>query len=62
MTRRRRRGLNDAEWPKKRGRLGRYHGLDAVLPLIEVGVELPLAEIYEGVKINPEEAEDSPAR
>ena len=34
-----------------------YDGLTAVIPLPEVGIELPLAELYEGVKFPPEEAE-----
>jgi Uma2 family endonuclease len=35
-----------------------YEGLDAVLPLPEIGTELPLAEIYDGVGFIPEAAED----
>jgi Uma2 family endonuclease len=35
-----------------------YQGLDAVVPLPEIEVELPLAEIYEGVEFTPEEEED----
>ena len=31
--------------------LERYNGLDAVIPLAEVEAELPLAEIYEDVKV-----------
>jgi Uma2 family endonuclease len=31
-----------------------YEGLDAVLPLPEIDVELPLAEIYEAVEFMPE--------
>jgi len=31
-----------------------YDGLDAVLPLPEIGVDLPLAEIYDGVEFIPE--------
>jgi hypothetical protein len=34
-----------------------YAGLDAVLPLGEMGVELPLAEIYETVEFAPEPPE-----
>jgi Uma2 family endonuclease len=34
-----------------------YQGMDAVLPLPEVGVELPLLEIYEGVEFAPEASE-----
>lgn len=37
-----------------------YEGLDAVLPLPEIGTELPLAEIYEGVEFVPE-ADDEDA-
>ena len=36
-----------------------YQGLDAVLPLPEIGIDLPLAEIYETVQFLPEE-EDEP--
>jgi Uma2 family endonuclease len=35
-----------------------YEGLEAVLPLGEIGVELPLAEIYETVEFAPEPEED----
>ena len=35
-----------------------YEGLDAVLPLKEVGIELPLSEIYEGVEFTPEPSDD----
>jgi Uma2 family endonuclease len=35
-----------------------YRGMDAVLPLPEIGVELPLAEIYERVGFVPEQPED----
>lgn len=35
-----------------------YQGLDAVLPLGEVGIELPLAEIYEAVEFVPEPEEE----
>jgi Uma2 family endonuclease len=31
-----------------------YEGLDAVLPLSDIEVELPLSEIYEGVQFTPE--------
>ncbi len=31
-----------------------HEGLDAVLPLGEVGIELPLAEIYESVEFSSE--------
>lgn len=32
-----------------------YEGLDAVLPLPEIGIDLPLAAIYESVEFFPEE-------
>lgn len=35
-----------------------YQGLDATLPLGEIGTGLPLAEIYEGVKFTSEANED----
>lgn len=35
-----------------------YEGLDAVLPLPEIGIELPLAEIYDGVEFTPEPEEE----
>jgi Uma2 family endonuclease len=35
-----------------------YQGMDAVLPLAEIGIELPLAEIYETVEFVPEPEED----
>ena len=31
-----------------------YEGLNAVMPLAEIEIELPLAEIYEGVEFEPE--------
>jgi len=31
-----------------------YEGIDAVLPLPEIGVDLPLAEIYQGMKFPPD--------
>ena len=34
-----------------------YEGLDAVLPLREVEIDLPLAEIYEAVEFTPEPEE-----
>jgi Uma2 family endonuclease len=34
-----------------------YDGLDAVLPLSEIEIELPLAEIYDGVEFSPEPEE-----
>jgi Uma2 family endonuclease len=36
-----------------------HEGLDAVLPLGEVGTDLPLAEIYETVEFAPEPEEDA---
>src|ERR1700681_4534999 len=35
-----------------------YQGMDAVLPLAEIGIDLPLAEIYEAVECAPEPEED----
>ncbi len=35
-----------------------YEGLDAILPLGEIGIDLPLAEIYETVEFSPEPPED----
>ncbi len=35
-----------------------YQGIDAVLPLAEIGIDLPLAEIYEAVEFAPEPEED----
>jgi Uma2 family endonuclease len=35
-----------------------YEGLDAVLPLGEIGIDLPLAEIYEAVEFAPEPEAD----
>lgn len=35
-----------------------YQGLDAVLPLSEIDIELPLAEAYERVEFLPEQAEE----
>jgi Uma2 family endonuclease len=35
-----------------------YAGLDAVIPLPEIEIELPLAEIYDRVEFSPEPAED----
>ena len=37
-----------------------HEGLDAVLPLDEIGIALPLAEIYETVEFAPEPEEDEP--
>ena len=36
-----------------------YEGLGAVLPLGEIGIDLPLAEIYEAVEFTPEPPEDN---
>jgi Uma2 family endonuclease len=38
-----------------------HRGLDAVLPLGEIGADLPLAEIYEGVEFAPEPDEEDSA-
>jgi Uma2 family endonuclease len=38
-----------------------YQGLEAVIPLPEIDVELPLAEVYEAVAFTPEPNEDEPA-
>jgi Uma2 family endonuclease len=35
-----------------------YEGLDAVLPLAEIGIDLPLAELYETVEFTPEPEEN----
>lgn len=35
-----------------------YEGLDAVLPLPEIDIELPLAEVYEAVEFSAEPEED----
>jgi Uma2 family endonuclease len=35
-----------------------YQGLDAVLPLGEIEIDLPLAELYEAVEFTPERNED----
>lgn len=32
-----------------------YQGMDAVLPLSEIGIELPFAEVYDGIEFIPEE-------
>jgi hypothetical protein len=32
--------------------------MDALLPLAEIGIDLPLAEIYEGAKFAPKPQED----
>jgi Uma2 family endonuclease len=36
-----------------------YVGLDAVIPLSEIEIELPLAEVYDGVEFAPEDDEDA---
>ena len=36
-----------------------YEGLDAIVPLPEIGIDLPLAEIYKRVTFTPESAEQS---
>ena len=35
-----------------------YEGLDAVLPLSEIGINVPMAEIYETVEFAPEPGEE----
>jgi Uma2 family endonuclease len=35
-----------------------YQGLDAMVPLREIEIDLPLAEIYDGVQFGPEPDED----
>lgn len=35
-----------------------YEGLGAILPLPEIGIDLPLAEIYEAVEFSPEQESD----
>jgi Uma2 family endonuclease len=35
-----------------------YQGMDAAIPLAELGIALPLAEIYEAVEFTPEPEED----
>ena len=35
-----------------------YEGLDAVVPLPEIEIDLPLAEIYDGVEFTAEADED----
>jgi Uma2 family endonuclease len=36
-----------------------YQGLDAAIPVGEIGIELPLADIYENVEFGPEPEDDS---
>jgi Uma2 family endonuclease len=36
-----------------------YQGLDAVIPLGEIGIDLPLADIYETVEFGPEPEDDN---
>jgi Uma2 family endonuclease len=36
-----------------------YSGAEAVIPLPELGIELPLADIYEGAEFAPEEDEEA---
>jgi Uma2 family endonuclease len=36
-----------------------YQGMEAVIPLPEIGAELPLAEIYEDVEFAPEPSDES---
>jgi Uma2 family endonuclease len=38
-----------------------YQGLEAVIPLTEIDVELPLAEVYEAVAFTPEPNDDESA-
>ncbi|HKI38250.1 MAG TPA: Uma2 family endonuclease [Gemmataceae bacterium] len=38
-----------------------HHGLEAVIPLREIDIELPLAEVYDGVECAPEPNEDETA-
>jgi hypothetical protein len=35
-----------------------YQGLDAVVPLGEIGIDLPLADVYENVEFAPEPDDD----
>ena len=39
-----------------------YEGLDAIIPLPEIGTELPLAEIYEDIEFVPEGDEEDQDR
>ncbi len=36
-------------------------GLDVILNLAEIGIELPLAEIFDGVELSPEPGSDETA-
>ena len=38
-----------------------YEGLDAVVPLSELDIELPLAEVFDGIEFTPEPNEDESA-
>jgi Uma2 family endonuclease len=38
-----------------------YDGLNAVLPLSEIEIELPLSEVYDGVEFTPEPSEEKDA-
>jgi hypothetical protein len=35
-----------------------YDGMDAILPLPEIEIELPLAEVYAGAELTPEPEEE----
>ena len=35
-----------------------YDGMDAILPMPEIEIELPLAEVYEGAELTPEPEEE----
>ncbi len=37
-----------------------YTGLNAIIPLPEIGTELPLAELYDGVEFGPEPGDEEP--
>jgi len=39
-----------------------YQGMETVIPLKEIGTELALAEVYEGVQFSPEPASDDELR
>jgi Uma2 family endonuclease len=39
-----------------------YQGADAVVPVPEIGTELPLAEVYDGVELAPEPDQDDASR